>query len=342
MKKLVLLIICLAGHFVAYSQGEEIVKTYISEKSDKAAYVPFGASSISNPVSNLLFSSSKGESLASVRVGYSFSSKFSSHVEVSSPLSKSGVTKPVGLDGLPNDGKFTLGFQYKGWKALTSGQIQSALAGYKKQDGSPANSFMDLTEEDKYKVLKNDLHLSSPWFFGGTFTLSKAEYTYATDNTLNQIVDDTKESVSISGYAGFYTGLKLNSLLRVVFLSKSFYKANSANDYFLPFNGGPTLIKRNLVIGAPAESSQTEIKFENVTSFNKNSWGINPSITYLATADAVSFDFPIYFIGGKDGAKKDLGINTGVYLNYTTGLDEPFSAGVFIGSSLTDILKVNK
>jgi hypothetical protein len=314
---------------------------YLANKADENAFVPFGASSVSNPVSNLQFSSTKGESAASVGIGYQINPKWSTNVEVSSPVAKSGATKPIGLDGLANDGKFTIGLQYKGWKALTASEVMNALKPYKDDKGEQITSFQNLKDEDKDQLLDNLSELHSPWFIGGTFTLTQQEFSYATDNTLSEIVDEDKQSVSLSGYAGIYLGKKVNTLLRVVVLSKKSFGANSANDYYIPFNGGPTLLKRSLIIGKPNENSETEIKLENVTAFSKNKWGINPSFTYLAEAEAFSIDLPVYFVGGKDDDKKDLGLNTGVYINYTSSLNEPLTAGIFIGSSLTKILRPN-
>lgn len=351
----------------SYAQkAEEQLKESASNDFDQKAFVPFGSSSVSSPVSNIHFSSSKGESAVALSLGFRLKNSLSGNIEVSSPTSKSGVTKPIGLDGLASDGKLTFGVQYRGWKASDEVTIKSILEDLTLKEcntdtvffhtnGSCADSclfysvnkcptdtsFLALTNDSKRIALDRFYEASgNPWFFGGTMTLTKNEYSYATDNTLSEIIDDEKRALSASLYGGVYVGKRYNSLFRGVLLFKNSFKANNGNDYYLPFNGGPTLIRKNIVIGEPGKLSDTELKLENVTIFGNGAWGVNPSVTYLINEKAVSVDLPVYLVTGKSG-EKDLGLNTGIYFNYTTGLDAPFTAGVFVGSSLTNILRPN-
>ncbi|MEO9967986.1 MAG: hypothetical protein ABJF11_19495 [Reichenbachiella sp.] len=344
-KTLIIFSMCLLSSF-GYAQEKLLItqtgETLTVEDLDEVAFVPSGVSQVSNPVSKINLTSTIGETLAAANIGFQFGKLglWSGNVEIASPTASSGNTNPIGLDGLASDGKITLGLQFKNWKALTTNEIIGALTGYKDKDGKQVTSFVEIaSDDDKRKILnklKQEGKLKSPWFVGGTFTINQQDFKYATDNTLSTIMSEDEITVNFSLYGGFYVGKNINSLMRAIVLRKNSFNANPTNDYFTPFNGGPTLIKQSLSIGAPSESEETEISVENVTAWE--GVGINPSVTYLVNAETWSFNLPIYLMTGKKG-EKALGLNAGVYLNYLTDADDHFTAGLFIGSSLSDILR---
>ena len=328
------------------------IKNNLFKQQATESFAPTATSSAATPVSSLKFLSAQGESSVEVGLGLRLGTNFSTNVSVSSPLNKSGVTKPVGLDGIPNDGKFTVGFQFTtlALKNLTESDIRNTLTGFTYDDNGTrkkVSAYSQISNEEERNEVINRLEkagkIKNQWFVGSALTISKKEFSYAMDNTLSEVIDEQRQSLSISGNLGFYFNTK--TLLRAVFLYKNYYKANASNDFLIPFDGGPNLIKRNLAIGNPNEIVEKEVKIENVTNFNITKIGdvgINPSITILVDSKEASIDFPFYFIGGKGEKEKNLGLNTGIYLNYTTGQDEPLSAGVFVGSSLNGILNPQK
>ncbi|WP_205502446.1 hypothetical protein [Rufibacter psychrotolerans] len=300
-----------------------------SYKAERVSFVPAGNASTSNAITSFRLVTTTNGTLAALNLGIGFNNKFSGNIEVASPLSDNGFTRPANLDGLASDGRITFGFKYKGWKALTTEEIRNALKPYQ------VNSFMDLSEANKHKILEN--LMPNPWFIGVTGTLNKQNFAYAIDNMLVDFKDEDKYSFASSVYAGVYVGKSLNSLFRLIWLYNNSFISNKSNEYYVPYNGGPTLVKRNIVIGAPSHKQNHQIQIENVTRFLDAKLGINPSITYLSNDEDFVFDLPLYVIPQfKD--EKFLDLNGGVFINYRTISNSPFSVGLFIGSSLNKIL----
>jgi hypothetical protein len=330
MKRIFVLSVVLFLVRVTFGQNSATINEVFSGKEERSSFVPAGNPAVSNAISSFRLVTSTDGTLAAVNLGFGIIDRISGNIEVASPLSQDGITRPASLDGLASDGRVTLGLKYKGWRALSQDEIINALKKY------GVNSFMDLSDEDKSKIL-NEINLPSPWFIGATGSVNKQSFSYAQDNTLTTFVDEDKHSVSGSAFAGIYVGKSLNSLFRAVWLYKNNFSANESNEYLIPFNGGPTLIRKDIIIGSPANKQSHQFQIENVTRFLGSNFGINPSITYLSDVEDFVFDLPVYIIP-QYKEEKLLDLNGGVFLNVTTGPGTPFTSGIFIGSSLSTVL----
>jgi hypothetical protein len=305
-----------------------------SNQLDKNAFVPSGTTTASNNVTSAkLFTTSDGTA-AAVNLGLSLNDNFSGNISVSGPLSKKGNAKPIDFQGLAFDGQATIGLQYKRWSSSPdAAEIQNALK------GTGFESFTDIKDPKvKSRVLRS-LNLGTPWFIGITGTLNRQSFEYATDETLTTIEEDDKYSFSTSFYSGLYVGRKINTLLRFAFVYEKSYDENEKNDYYIPFNGGPTLIRKEITIGQPPKVKEAVFKLDLVTRPGLR-WGLNPSVTYRQSSSDVVIEMPIYFIPEqKEGRILDL--NGGIILNYIPTANS-FAAGIFIGTNLNDILPISK
>lgn len=305
---------------------------------DKGAFVASGASHSSNAVSNFRLVSTLGETMAAVNLGFQLGEKFSTNLEVTSPTSSSGTTRPIGLDGLSSDGKLTFGFQYRKLNGLNNVFKESIKDSTNKMAAfkSLRKNLRQERRETRNDINRNKRDYYFSWMIGGTITIAKQHFEYATDSTLTNMANENGSTFSESIYLGRYFGRSQNTLIRITYLHKSSIIGNPESTFLEPFNGGSTLIQRQVAIGKPIKASGQELKFEGVSAL-KNI-GFNPSIVWLLDEGNYSIDFPIYLISGKD---KSIGLNAGIYGNYTSDLSSPLSFGVFIGSSLSKILEMN-
>ncbi|MFZ6012527.1 MAG: hypothetical protein ACOYXT_19445 [Bacteroidota bacterium] len=302
-------------------------------RAEKASFVPLNFLVV-NDVTGMFFTESDGTT-ANINLGAILRKKngnvITGSVALSSPISKNGITRPATSDGLASDGKITIGFQYKKWShAPKEKQIINVL----KEFG--VEGFMDIKEKkDKIKALRK-LNLGLPWFIGVTGNAGKQDVEYANDETLAIIEEKEKHSFVGSIYGGFYTGFALKTLVRFIVSYESYYKQNQKNEYLLTFNGGSSLIKRELAIGAPVKKSETLFRAELVKEF-QIPVGINPSVTYRQNSSDVVIDIPIY-LAQQQKEGKLLSLNGGIYFNYVSSLNKPFTMGVFIGTSVDELL----
>ena len=311
-------------------------------KFQENTFVPAGNSFTSNSVTNASLVSTLDGTTAVINLGVvnknsRNSNTFSGNIELSSPVSKGGVTRPVNLDGLSSDGKVTIGLQFKGWKNdATSGEIMEALGTYNQNHDTTFTDFMNLPNDVAKRELLDIISLGTPWFFGATGSINKQDFEYATDATLSTVEEDQKYAMSGSVYLGLFVGKSLNTLVRFSASYQKGYKGNSTNEYLVPFNGGASFLKRELAVGKPTERSGTLYRAEIICRIREIA-GINPSITYRSSSSDVVIDLPIYFIQNqRDG--RPVGLNGGIYVNYVTSLDSPFTAGVFFVANLAELL----
>jgi hypothetical protein len=347
MKRILLFTITCALHTV-HAQGQDLRPSNEDNnvKFQKNTFIPGGNSFSSNSVTNAaLVSTSDGTTavinLGVVRKSSRNSNTISGNIELSGPVSKGGVTRPVNLDGLSSDGKVTVGLQFKSWKNdATASEMTKAFGTYNQRHNTNFTAFMDLPSEAAKRELLDIISLGTPWFLGATGSINKQDFEYATDATLSTVEEEQKYAMSGSLYLGLFLGRSLNTLVRFSASYQKGYKGNSTNEYLVPFNGGSSFLKRQLAVGKPTETSGMLYRAEMICRI-KEIAGINPSITYRSSSSDVVIDFPIYFVENQREGKP-VGLNGGIYVNYVTSLDSPFTVGVFIGANLSELLTINR
>lgn len=302
----------------------KLKKLALSSSSDPA---------VSNPVTYLRVFTVENKTTAAMNFSLNLDTNFTTNVEIAAPIAKSGQTELIGMDGLASDGKITIGANYVFWKPISSKTIVSVLKKYKVKKYTTASK----VKRDSIKQsLREAGELNGPWFMGLTGTVNKQSFEFATDTSLSIFHTKQEYAFGSSFYFGKYLGAGARSLVRFSAQMKNYYEGNRSRNYLVPFNS-KSYIEKEIVIGSPVFKEEYEMKVEFAHLFNKI--GVNPNARYLVNDEKLVFNVPVFIAFEKD-VKKDkfLGLNGGFYVNCIVDDSDPWSFGIFVGTSFDDLL----
>jgi hypothetical protein len=332
-------------------------------------------SAAENHLKPSLYSSNSQSKILNLISGFNINSNFSSgtsgEVEGVMPLGSNkadqfnfslqqilikGSTQasPLTLDGITPNSTLKIGFQHMFWnptKTTTNDKNFYNKVGidFLKRNKRPESDITSLmfSELDSIALKKLKKHLSEPWFFNVSFSISPNSFEYATDSTSLKTIKANKINASID--ASVIKVIKNNSAIQEI-LSFNFayvdkYKAGDSITLLTPFGTTNNYEQKNVSFGVPADKTDEQLSLEYRLGLLKGSsfyFGFSPALSYSIQMKNLLLQIPVYLLNGKDSKGNPQGLNGGINLGYqllTSGnwvsFNNGFGLSLFVGVPFT-------